>query len=64
MSNSGNKMKFLFRLLIGKYSANDYIRLGRYISGGGTDRFAKKKFEKIGLTYHWKFRISRRLEKI
>lgn len=52
MSNSGNKMKFFFRLLIGKYSANDYIRLGRYISGGGTDRFAKKKFEKIGLTYH------------
>lgn len=35
MSNSGNKVKFFFRLLIGKYSANDYIRLGRYISGGG-----------------------------
>lgn len=29
-----NKVKFFLRLLLGKYSANDYIRLGRYISGG------------------------------
>lgn len=47
-----NKVKFFLRLLLGKYSANDYIRLGRYISEGGTNRFAKKKFEKIGLIYH------------
>mgnify|MGYP006956040038 CR=1 FL=1 len=32
--SSSNKMKFFIRLLFGKYSANDYIRLGRYISGG------------------------------
>lgn len=43
MSNSGNKMKFLFRLLIGKYSANDYIRLGRYISGGGYGQICQEK---------------------
>ena len=35
MNNNGNKVKLFLRLLLGKYSANDYIRLGRYISGGG-----------------------------
>lgn len=34
MNNNDNKVKLFLRLLLGKYSANDYIRLGRYISGG------------------------------
>ena len=46
MSNSGNKMKFFFRLLIGKYSANDYIRLGRYIPGGVRTDLPRKSLRK------------------
>lgn len=32
--SSANTVKTFFRLLLGRYSANDYIRLGRYIAGG------------------------------
>lgn len=38
-----NKVKFFLRLLLGKYSANDYIRLGRYISGGGHEQICQEK---------------------
>ena len=41
--SSSNKMKFFIRLLFGKYSANDYIRLGRYISGGGYGQIRQEK---------------------
>lgn len=49
MSNSSNKMKFFLRLLLGKYSANDYIRIGRYISekrGGVLTDLPRKSLRK------------------
>lgn len=35
MSDIKNKIKIFIRLLLGVYTANDYIRLGRYLSRGG-----------------------------
>ena len=52
MSNIKNKVKTFIRLLFGIYTANDYIRLGRYLAGGGTAKFVKKKFDRIGVVYH------------
>ncbi len=40
MSNTSDKVKFFIRMLFGKYQANDYIMLGRFISSsrrGGAD---------------------------
>lgn len=34
MSDIKNKVKTFIRLLFGIYTANDYIRLGRYLAGG------------------------------
>ena len=52
MSNIKNKVKTFIRLRFGIYTANDYIRLGRYLAGGGTAKFVKKKFDRIGVVYH------------
>lgn len=52
MSDIKNKVKTFIRLLFGIYTANDYIRLGRYLAGGGTAKFVKKKFDRIGVVYH------------
>lgn len=52
MSDIKNKIKIFIRLLLGVYTANDYIRLGRHLSRGGTNGFFKKKFEQIGIVYH------------
>lgn len=35
MSDIKHRVKIFIRLLLGVYTANDYIRLGRYLAGGG-----------------------------
>ena len=52
MSGIKHRVKTFIRLLLGVYTANDYIRLGRYLAGGGTEKFVKKKFDRIGVVYH------------
>lgn len=52
MSDIKHRVKTFIRLLLGIYTANDYIRLGRYLAEGGTSKFVKKKFERIGVVYH------------
>lgn len=34
MSDIKHRVKTFIRLLLGVYTANDYIRLGRYLAGG------------------------------
>ena len=60
MSDIKHRVKTFIRLLLGVYTANDYIRLGRYLAGGGTAKFVKKKFDRIGVVYH--LRISKQSE--
>lgn len=43
MSDIKNKVKTFIRLLFGIYTANDYIRLGRYLAGGGYGKVRKKE---------------------
>lgn len=43
MSNKKNKIKTFVRLLFGIYTANDYIRLGRYLAEGGYEQVCKKE---------------------
>lgn len=38
MSDIKHRVKTFIRLLLGVYTANDYIRLGRYLAGGGGKR--------------------------
>lgn len=52
MSDIKHRVKTFIRLLLGVYTANDYIRMGRYLAGGGTAKFVKKKFDRIGVVYH------------
>lgn len=43
MSDIKHRVKTFIRLLLGVYTANDYIRLGRYLAGGGKNGKVCKK---------------------
>lgn len=43
MSDIKHRVKTFIRLLLGVYTANDYIRLGRYLAGGENGKVCKKE---------------------
>lgn len=43
MSDIKHRVKTFIRLLLGVYTANDYIRLGRYLAGGWYGKVCKKE---------------------
>lgn len=56
MSDIKNKIKIFIRLLLGVYTANDYIRLGRYLSRGGQMDFLKRNLSRLVLYTILKYR--------